>query len=184
LDADVSRRIQWREVLKLISYQPSFLDSFVEWRAQPLSVRHNPLQPLTKEEIAKMLESEGADLSELTRYESYRWFVECDGTIVGSVAVKNINRAMGFAEIGYGIGEANQGRGIATSAVGLLVQMCFRESPLRKLLAYVHDKNVASRRVLSKLGFTQEGFLREHYIINGVPQNELLFGLLKHEWKP
>jgi len=61
--------------------------------------------------------------------------------------------------------------------------MCFRESPLRKLLAYVHDKNVASCRVLRKLGFTQEGFLREHYMISGVPENELLFGLLKHEWE-
>jgi [ribosomal protein S5]-alanine N-acetyltransferase len=90
---------------------------------------------------------------------------------------------MGYAEIGYGIGQAHQRKGVATMAVHLLVQMCFRESPLRKLLAYVHDKNVASCRVLQKLGFKQEGFLHEHYIINGVPENELLFGLLKHEWR-
>ena len=54
---------------------------------------------------------------------------------------------------------------------------------LRKLPAYVHDKNLASCKVLQKLGFTQEGLLREHYLINGVPENELLFGLLKREWK-
>ena len=130
-----------------------------------------------------MLESEGHDLSELSKHESFRWFVDYDGVTVGSVALKNISHTMGYAEIGYGIGQAHQRQGIATAAVRLLVRMCFRESPLRKLLAYVHDRNVSSRRVLEKLGFVQEGFLREHYMINGVPENELLFGLLKHEWR-
>jgi [ribosomal protein S5]-alanine N-acetyltransferase len=177
------RPIQWRQVINLIPYQPSFLDSFIEWRAQPVAIRHNPLQAMSKEGIANMLESEGSDLSQWRKYETYRWFVECDGATVGSVGLKNISHTMGYGEIGYGIGEAYQGKGIATSAVGLLVGMCFRESPLSKLLAYVHDTKLASCKVLQKLGFTQEGLLREHYIINGVPENELLFGLLKREWK-
>jgi len=159
------------------------LASFVEWRAQQLSVRHNPFQAMNEQDIAQMLESEGSDLSDLKKYEKYRWFVECDGVAVGSVALKNISHTMGYAEIGYGIGETHQRQGIATAAVRLLIRMCFGDSPLRKLLAYVHDKNVASCRVLQKLGFTQEGLLREHYIINGIPENEILFGLLKREWK-
>jgi [ribosomal protein S5]-alanine N-acetyltransferase len=171
-------------MMKLIPYHPSLLDFFLEWRAQPLSVRHNPLLDISKKEIARMLESEGSDLSEFRKYESFRWFVEYDGVAVGSVALKNISHTMGYAEIGYGIGEAHQGKGIATAAAGLLVRKCFCETPLRKLLAYVHDKNVASCRVLRKLAFAQEGLLREHYIINGAPENELLFGLLKHEWQP
>jgi hypothetical protein len=71
-----SRPIEWCQMTKLIPYQPSFLDSFLEWRAQPLSVQHNPLQAMSKEEITKMLESEGSDLSDFKRYESYSWFVE------------------------------------------------------------------------------------------------------------
>jgi [ribosomal protein S5]-alanine N-acetyltransferase len=170
-------------MIKLISYQPSFLDSFVEWRGQPLSVRYNPLQPMSRQEIVQTLEAEGSDLSDLRKHQKYRWFVECDGVAVGSVALKNISHTMGYAEIGYGIGQPHQGKGIATAAVRMLVRMCFSESPLRKLLAYVHDQNLASCRVLQKLGFTQEGLLREHYLINGIPANEILFGLLKHEWK-
>src|SRR5262249_35480933 len=91
---------------------------------------------------------------------------------------------MKYAEIGYGVAESRQGRGIATAAVRMLVQKCFYESTLRKLLAYVHDKNLASCRVLRKVGFRQEGVLREHYIINDTAENEILFGLLKQAWKP
>ncbi len=170
-------------MVKLIPYQSAFLESFIEWRGQAASVRHNPLKPMNKAEIGEMLESEAADISDLTEHQNYRWFVECDGVVVGSVSLKNISHMMNYAEIGYGIGETYHRRGIATAAVQLLIHMAFSQSSLRKLLAYVHEKNIASCRVLQKLGFTQEGLLREHYIINGVAENELLFGLLEHEWK-
>ncbi len=167
----------------LIAYQSCFLDLFIEWRIQPLSVRHNPLKAMSREEIEAMLESEGSILSDLAKNESYRWFIQCEDTVVGSVSLKNISHTMNYAEIGYGVAEHRQGSGVATAAVNLLVKKCFCESPLRKLLAYVHDKNVASCRVLEKAGFAIEGTLREHYVINGVPENEILFGLLRHEWE-
>jgi ribosomal-protein-alanine N-acetyltransferase len=129
------------------------------------------------------LKSEGCILSDLTKHESYRWFIQCEDAVVGSVSLKNISHTMGYAEIGYGVAEHRQGAGMATAAVSLLVKKCFCESPLRKLVAYVHDKNTASCRVLEKAGFAREGTLREHYLISGVAENEILFGLLKHEWK-
>lgn len=169
--------------LDLIAYQPSFLDLFIECRMQPLSVRHNPLKAMGREEIKAMLESEGCLLSDLAKYESYRWFIQCEGAIVGTVSLKNISHSMSYEEIGYGVAAHRHGAGIATAAVNLLVRKCFCESPLRKLLAYVHDRNGASCRVLEKAGFAREGTLREHYLIQGVPENEILFGLLRHEWE-
>jgi len=159
-----------------------YFDMFLQWRREPATVRHNPLKALTNDEIEEMLRSEGTDISDLRSHESYRWFVQYDGEVVGSVSLKNISHMMSYGEIGYGIAEAYQNKGIATAALRMFIQMAFTASSLRKLLAYVHDKNLASCRVLEKLGFKQEGFLREHYIINGAAEHELLFGLLKHEW--
>jgi ribosomal-protein-alanine N-acetyltransferase len=168
--------------VKLLPYTPAFLEPFIEWRNQPLSVRHNPLKTRTKAQIAKMLESEGSNLRDLKKYETYRWFVELNEDAVGTVSLKNISHSMGYADIGYGIAQKHHGRGIATGAVKLLVEKVFSETALRKLMAFVHDKNQPSRRVLEKLGFKQEGFLRDHYVINGKPVNEILYSVLKHEW--
>jgi len=170
--------------IELLPYQKEFLEPFIEWRNQPLSVRHNPLQPMTPDEIAKMLAAQGSDLTDLRKHDSYRWFVAVDSHVVGSVSLKNISHSMAYAEIGYGVAESHHRRGVATAAVGLLVKKVFTETPLRKLLAFVHDKNQASCRVLEKLGFRQEGLLLEHYLINGQPENEILYCLLKHEWRP
>jgi ribosomal-protein-alanine N-acetyltransferase len=168
--------------VKLLAYQSLFLDPFIEWRNQPLSVRHNPLDTMTRNEIAKMLESEGSDLADLKEHQTYRWFIEHDRDVVGNVTLKNISHSMGYAEIGYGVAEKHHRRGIATAAVRLMVEKVFSETRLRKLVAFVHDKNQPSRRVLEKLGFQAEGLLREHYLINGKAADEILYSVLKHEW--
>jgi RimJ/RimL family protein N-acetyltransferase len=168
--------------IELLSYHPSFLQAFIEWRHQPLSVRFNPLKEMSHDEIAKKLEGEGTDLSRLERHESFCWFVSATGQVVGAVTLKNISHSMSYGEIGYGIAESHQGKGIATAAVRLLVNRIFTESKLRRLIAYVHEENHASRRVLEKLGFQEEGLLRDHYVINGTPVNEALYGVLKREW--
>lgn len=85
------------------------------------------------------------------------------------------------AEIAYGIAPEARGNGYATEAVRLVTQRAFTESPLRRLIAYVHEGNLASRRVLEKAGYTLEGVLREHYIVNGVPVNEIFYGILRRE---
>lgn len=168
--------------IRLVPYRKEFLELFIEWRKQPSMVRHNPLQPMARAEIESMLALSGWDLSDLRRYEHYRWFVEHESAIVGSVSLKNISHSMGYGEIGYGVAQTHHNRGLGTEAVSLLVKKVFTETPLRKLLALVHDANHASCKVLDKVGFQQEGFLREHYIINGHPENEVLYGLVKRDW--
>lgn len=169
--------------LKLVPYNNSFLEPAIEWRNQPESLRHNPIKVMTKAEVATMLESAGSDLSDLRKYETYTWFVAQGGDVVGSVSLKNISHSMGYAEIGYGIAESHHGKGIGTASVRLLVDKIFNETALRKLMAFVHDQNQPSCRVLEKSEFRREGLLREHYMINGAPVNEVLYALLRHEWQ-
>jgi ribosomal-protein-alanine N-acetyltransferase len=169
--------------VSLVPYRKKYLELFIRWRHQPSTARHNPLAPLSVKEMERQLKAEGSSLSRLHRHKSFRWFVEHDGVIVGNVSLKNISYRMGFGEIGYGFGQDHHGRGLATAAVGLLIDHIFTQTDLRKLLAFVHDENHASCRVLEKLGFQREGFLRDHYVIAGKPVNEVLFALLKRDWK-
>lgn len=59
----------------------------------------------------------------------------------------------GAAEVGYGIGEPFRGRGLATAAVGLVVERAFAELGMERLSARCPREHLASRRVLEKLGF-------------------------------
>ena len=83
------------------------------------------------------------------------------------------------AEIGYLVAPQARGKGLATYGVRTLADLCFQKTPLRKLIAFVHEDNEPSRRVLEKLGFKAEGLLREHYLVAGKPANEVIYGLLR-----
>ncbi len=158
-----------------------------EWRQQEQARRFNPFAKSSAAELSERIrvgsrELKDADLeqppSSILRFVRLR----ADGAIVGQVNLHAINSKMQNAEIGYQIDEAHYGKGYATEMVGSWIEQVFKETGIRKLLAFVAEENVASCRVVEKLGFKREGLLREHYLIEGKPVNEVLYGLLKREW--
>jgi [ribosomal protein S5]-alanine N-acetyltransferase len=170
--------------LELFPCDPKLAPFLKKWREEPTALRYNPLRALTVFEVESELRASCHDLSDIREKEKYRWFVHADGELVGQVALANISLMMGTAEVGYLIGEDFKGRGIATGALRLLIADVFNKTALRRLQAFVHEGNLASCRVVEKLGFVREGLLREHFIVRGEAVNEIAYGLLKKEWKP
>jgi RimJ/RimL family protein N-acetyltransferase len=64
-----------------------------------------------------------------------------------------------------------------------LLNYSFNELNLHRLEADVDPRNAASIRTLEKLGFRQEGYLRERWLVGGGIQDSLFYGLLRSEWQ-
>ena len=71
---------------------------------------------------------------------------------------------------------------MGTEAAAALIAFAFARLDLRRIEADADPRNVGSIRVLEKLGFVREGFLRERWDIGGEIQDAVLFGLLRREW--
>jgi RimJ/RimL family protein N-acetyltransferase len=136
---------------------------------------------MTPQTLHESFSKAHSDFAALNTADLFFWLIHCDGKPIGNITVKNINRRMLTAKIGYGIAPEARGNGYATEAVRQVTRRAFREGPLRRIIAYVHEDNAASRRVLEKAGYTAEGLLREHYLINGMPVNEIIYGILRRE---
>jgi RimJ/RimL family protein N-acetyltransferase len=83
--------------------------------------------------------------------------VDASARVVGSAAFKSFDPVSGAAEIGYGVGLAEQGRGHATETVARLVAAALARSETQVVFGLVQPANVASRRVLEKNGFVVVG---------------------------
>src|SRR3954468_21064818 len=106
-----------------------------------------------------------------------------DGVFLGWCGVTQWNPDYRSASLGYCLGEAAWGQGFATEAAGALVQWAFDTFDLNRLQAEADTRNVASGRVLEKLGFVHEGTLREDCIVNGDVSDSWVYGLLRPEWE-
>jgi RimJ/RimL family protein N-acetyltransferase len=87
-------------------------------------------------------------------------------------------------EIGFTIAPDYQGRGYATEAVRLLLNYLFTERGKHRITAYCDPRNAASVALLERLGMRREGHLRESTWAKGQWTDDLVYGLLRDEWRP
>jgi ribosomal-protein-alanine N-acetyltransferase len=92
-------------------------------------------------------------------------------------------RGSGQGEIGYGIHPRAWGRGLATAVGQELLRIAFEQHGLHRVYATCDPRNVASARVLAKIGMTHEGRMRETALIRDGWRDSDLFAILVHEWE-
>lgn len=100
-----------------------------------------------------------------------------DGRLIGNVGIRLAVAGAAEAEIGYELRPDEWGRGYATEAAREIVRFGFEELALRRITAWTVADNVASTRVLEKVGMSLEGRLsgKEHY--KGRDWDVLMYGM-------
>ena len=104
------------------------------------------------------------------------------GGFIGWCCLVKWNPEFRSAKLGYCLNDAAWGHGFATEAARALLHWAFDTLDLNRVESDVDTRNIASGRVLEKLGFVLEGTLREDCIVDGVISDSWVFGLLRREW--
>lgn len=103
------------------------------------------------------------------------WAIEVNGEAAGGIGIElhgDVERVS--AEIGYWIGRAHWGHGIATEALKAVTAESFKRFDLTRLYAVPFADHTASVRVLEKAGYVREGLMRRSAIKNGIVRDQLL----------
>lgn len=121
-------------------------------------------------------------VTSLGEESGFHFLICADGEPVGICGLNDPNEVWGVAEAGYMVHPDAWNNGYATDAVRELCAYAFEERRLGKVVAKCYATNPASRRVLEKAGFTEEGLLREEGFAGGERVDVHRFGLLADEW--
>ncbi len=143
------------------------------WEATPPD---RPLPPVDTWAVFLAMQRE---LSREARTGSALPFVlEYQGRLAGQLAVRNIVRgALNSGSVGYWIDGALAGRGLTTVGLALLTDHCFRTAGLHRIEANIRPENAASRRVVDKLGFRDEGVRRRLLHVDGAYRDHICYAL-------
>jgi ribosomal-protein-serine acetyltransferase len=107
-----------------------------------------------------------------------------EGQIVGALGFAAIDWAAGATTIGYWLDEEHQGRGLMTRAVEALADHAFGELGLHRVEIRAAVENRRSRAIPERLGFEQEGVLREAERVGNRYQDLAVYGLLNGPTRP
>ena len=106
-----------------------------------------------------------------------------DGTVIGDVALQNIDRINRKCSIGMGIAKIeNRSKGYGYQAAMLILNYGFKYLGLERIEANTLDVNIGAQKSLEKCGFTLEGRERKSVYLNGQMHDRLNYAILKEEF--
>ena len=146
-----------------------------DWARRPEACRYQAWGPNTPEQTR-------AFVREAARPSATRFvFAVLDAGAVAGMGELHL-RGPHQGEIAYVIHPDRWGRGLATGAARLLVDLAFAEHGRHRVFATCDPRNVASARVLRRVGLRYEGRMRETELIRDGWRDSDLYAVLRHEW--
>jgi RimJ/RimL family protein N-acetyltransferase len=171
-----------RLILRLV--EQGDLDDLYAMHADAEVSRYLYNEPRTLAEATDLLQRKigGSALRHGDDWLSAAVVVRSTGALVGGVALHWVSEQHRTAEIGFVFNPEHQGRGYATEAARPLVDWAF-SAGFHRVIGRTEARNIASARVLEKLGFRREAHLVENEWVKGEWQSELVYAVLEHEWR-
>jgi len=141
-----------------------------------VSGEYVPLHQMSRTEVEKIFESS---------HEKKIFIVEKkDGSKIGFITHFYVLHVAGRQlEIGYSLLPNERRKGYCSEAVNIMVDYLFLSKESRRIQAQTDPRNVASQKVLEKVGFKKEGTLRKNLFVRGEWRDTYLFSILREEWK-
>ncbi len=105
------------------------------------------------------------------------------GVLIGEVGLALVSAVHRHCEIGYVFDPAYAGMGYASEASTLMVELAFSALGAHRVSGRLDARNVASARVLERLGMRREGHFVENEFVKGEWTDEAVYAILETEWR-
>jgi RimJ/RimL family protein N-acetyltransferase len=161
----------------------SDLDEIHAYASDPLVTRFTAFGPNTLADTRAFLERSIVASAALPR-RSYTFAVveHGSGSLIGSCGMEQSDLTGRQYIFGYCLNRQWWSSGFGTEAAGALVQFGFEHLRAHRLWAHVFLGNVASEKILQKLGFRREGLALQSLFLRDAWHDILTFGQLQAEW--
>lgn len=117
-------------------------------------------------------------------FKNFHLIEKESGKVIGKCGYHTWVKAHRRAEVGYELFcEDDKGKGLMKEALGAILTFGFESMNLYRIEALIGSYNIPSTKLLKYYGFSEEGNLRGHYMVNGVLEDSLLLSLLHPEYE-
>jgi ribosomal-protein-alanine N-acetyltransferase len=163
---------------------PVDAETIFAWRSEPAARRYQPLRRISVDGVRELLIHRSRQPVDPSFDGEAQWVIQAAGTPVGWVTLEVVSREHRIGSVGYTVAERFQGRGYASAGLKALLAIALSPdgADLWRVEAVAAVTNGASRRVLAKAGFQEEGIAREYLEINGARVDHVRVAILRPDW--
>ncbi len=115
--------------------------------------------------------------------KAFAIFRKEDDVLVGAITLKDIDKKLKSAGIGYSLHRKYRNKGYMTEAAKRVLQYGFKTLNLNRIEIRCAKGNKASKKVIKKLGAKKEGVLRDECLVNGKFHDHIVHSILRKEYK-
>ena len=169
---------------RLREVRPDDAEALLDIYGHPEGVRYLGRPPQTLEQVRTRLQRMRDDMD---RGEAAFWVMTDPGAdrALAYLGFFRWDAPHQTAELGYVVSPSRWGQGLMREVLPVLVRHGFEVLGLHRMEARIDPGNVASIKLVERLGFRPEGALRDRTLnSDGSRENLLLFGLLRPEFRP
>jgi ribosomal-protein-serine acetyltransferase len=158
------------DLTDLIDSNRAYLKEWLPWLDNSLGIRD------TARFIGRCLEQASDD-------NGFTFGIVCHDRLAGVIGQHYVDSVNRRTELGYWLDAKHQGQGIVTGATSRLTDYAFNAQACNRVILHCAAGNAKSRAIAQRLGFVQEGILREaewlydHYV------DLVVYSMLKSDWK-
>ena len=172
------------ERLLLREFEEDDWQAVLAYQSDPLYLRYNPWTHRTEEDVRNFVRSFMLWQGDQPRMK-FQLAVElrAEGRLIGNCGIRTRSSKTWEADIGYELDSRYWGQGYATEAAQAMLAYGFEELGVHRIWAHCVAENVASARVMEKIGMRQEGYLRESEWMKDRWWDTLVYAILEYEWR-
>lgn len=156
-------------VFQVIDKNRNYLKQWLPWLDDSKTV--DDLRKYIRSDAMEFEKKEGCDFG--------IWYA---GQWIGGIGLSSFGTKDRKTSIGYWLSEDFQGKGIMTDCVRALVNYCFEHLNLNRIVIRCASGNTKSRAIPQRLGFKEEGVLRQSEWLYDHFVDLVMYALLKEDW--
>ena len=173
------------ERLLLRAFEPGDLGALHAMHSREEVARWLYWRPRSEAEVRESLDKKIAARAIMKEGDplSLAAVLRASGELIGDFNLWWNSREHRQGEIGFIVHPDHQGRGYATEVSRVLLRLGFEGLGLHRIVGTLEARNLASARVLERLGMRREAHLVENEWVKGEWQSELVYAILDREWR-
>lgn len=172
------------ERLIMRDFVESDWETVLAYQQDPLYLRYNEWMSRTPAEVRGFVKMFLDHQQQIPRFKfQFAITLKTTGRLIGNCGVRRTSAEAREADIGYELHPAHWGNGYATEAARAVMTFGFTHMDLERIGAWCVADNLASARVLEKLGMRLEERVRKHQYFKGRWWDRLSYGITHEEWR-